>query len=96
MPTASLTLPLVLDLKAAEPLKASLLEHRGEDLRIDASDVERLGALCLQLLVAARRAWFEDGHAFDVEPRSDAFNQAITLFGAECRLPSAGAHGETL
>lgn len=96
MATDALVLPAVLDLKAASPLKAALLDHRGGDVLIDASDVQRLGALCLQVLLAGARAWSEDGHAYRIEPRSDAFADALTLFGAADRLAGPHASGETL
>ena len=95
MSAETLVLPAVLDLKAAAPLKATFLEHRGEDVMIDASGVQRLGALCLQVLLAARRAWSEDGHELRFEPRSDAFADALTLFGATDRFAGQSALGET-
>ncbi len=96
MASDALVLPAVLDLKAAAPLKAALLEHRGGDVQIDASGVQRLGALCLQVLLAGGRAWSEDGHAYRIEPRSDAFSDTLTLFGAADRLSGPDAPGETL
>lgn len=84
--TNTLCLDPVLDLKAAQPLKAALNEHRGASVRLDASNVERLGGLCLQFLVAARRAWSEEGHDLTIEPRSAAFSAAAALFAAEAHL----------
>ena len=55
-----LTLSPVLDLTAAEPLKAELLAHRGRVLVVDASGVERLGGLCLQVLLSALSLWRQD------------------------------------
>lgn len=96
MTSEALLLPAVLDLQAASPLKATLLEHRGGDVQIDASNVQRLGALCLQVLLAGARTWSEDGHAYRIEPRSDAFSDTLTLFGAADRLAGSDASGETL
>ncbi len=96
MASDALMLPAVLDLKAASPLKAALLDHRGGDVRIDASEVQRLGALCLQVLLAGARAWSEDGHAYRIEPRSDTFSETLTLFGATDRLAGSDVPGETL
>jgi chemotaxis protein CheX len=84
--TNTLCLDPVLDLKAAHPLKAALNEHRGASVQLDASHVERLGGLCLQVLVAARRAWSEEGHDLTIEPRSAAFSAAAALFAAEAHL----------
>jgi chemotaxis protein CheX len=86
-----LNLDAILDLKAAQPLKVALSEHRGTSVQIDASNVERLGGLCLQVLVAARRAWAEEGQDMKIEPRSAAFDAAVTLFAAE---PHLGAPAE--
>jgi anti-anti-sigma regulatory factor len=51
---ASLILADCLDLTAAAPLKAQLLAARGTPLSLDASAVRRIGAQCLQVLLAAR------------------------------------------
>jgi chemotaxis protein CheX len=80
--TDTLVLDPVLDLKASGPLKAALLERRGRPLGVDASNVERLGGLCLQVLLAANRTWTDDACAFAVAPRSAAFDEALSLFGA--------------
>ena len=84
--TEPISLPAVLDLNAASPLRASLLEHRGEPLCIDASQVSRLGGLCLQVLLSAARTWADDGRNFEITPRSAAFDEALTLFGASAKF----------
>lgn len=53
----ALQLPEVLDLKAAGPLAAELLNRRGEEISIDASRVRRLGGQCLQVLLSAAMTW---------------------------------------
>ncbi len=53
-------LPEVLDLKAAAPLAGEFLAHRGEELRVDASRVQRLGGQCLQVLLSAAMTWKVD------------------------------------
>jgi chemotaxis protein CheX len=75
-------LPAVLDLNAAAPLAAELLALRGRSVRLDASHTERLGGLCLQVLVSARNAWAADAARFEIADRSAAFDEALTLFGA--------------
>lgn len=80
--TEALALPAVLDIRAAETLKTQLLALRGRPLAIDASVVERLGGLCLQVLLSARRTWTEDGQALTVAPMSDAFAEQWAAFGA--------------
>ena len=90
---AALALPETLDLKAAGPLKSAFLAHRGEPLEIEAGQVRRLGGLCLQILLAARKAWADDGKAFSITGPSEAFVETTRLFGADGALLSADIHG---
>jgi chemotaxis protein CheX len=71
-----------LDLKAAGPLHQDLKALRGADLVVDADEVRRLGGLCLQVLLAARAAWAEDGRTFEFAGPSPAFVETATLMGA--------------
>ena len=80
--TAVLTLAPVLDLRAAEPLKAELLSRRGEALALDASGVDRPGGLCLQVLLAARKTWAADGLNLRLGFVSEALAEQWAAFGA--------------
>jgi chemotaxis protein CheX len=82
----TLVLDPVLDLKAAAPLQAALLARRGQAVEIDGSAVQRLGGLCLQVLLSAHRTWLEDGGALIFGARSEAFDEALRQFGAHNRL----------
>ena len=64
---AAIALPENLDLKAAAPLKAALLARRGAPIEIEADQVRRFGGLCLQVLLAARKAWDRDGQPFSIK-----------------------------
>jgi chemotaxis protein CheX len=77
-----LPLPAVMDLKAAAPLRAALLDRRGGALELDGSEVERIGGLCLQVLLAAETTWRADGHAFAVIRPSPALEEGLRLLGA--------------
>ena len=77
-----LRLPAILDLKAASPLAARLLERRNMDLVVDASAVQRLGGQCLQVLLAAQADWAADMNELSFENASPEFCAAIELFGA--------------
>lgn len=77
----SLSLPPVLDLPAAGPLAKELLAARGNEVAIDASKVERFGALCLQVLLSAQKTWTEDGKRIAVISPSVAFTQGLVQFG---------------
>ncbi len=54
-------LPEVLDLAAAAPLARELLARRGRPTIVDALAIQRPGASCLQVLLAAIRTWKSDG-----------------------------------
>lgn len=78
---ATVSLVPVLDLQAAEPLRAELMALRGRSLEVDASQVTRLGGLCLQVLMSARKIWAEDGLSLTVNQPSSAFSEQLTAFG---------------
>jgi chemotaxis protein CheX len=86
-------LPETLNLKAAAGLHADLAGARGHDLALDASDVQRLGGQCLQVLLAASEAWRADGLDFSIINPSDAFTHSLGLFGATL---GGAPHKETL
>lgn len=77
----SLKLAAVLDLNEASNLKANILSLRGAPLSIDASGVERVGAQCVQVLMAAAKAWEADKHPFSFEKASEAFIKTLQLIG---------------
>ena len=76
-------LPAILDLGAATPLWTNLVATRGAALTLDASRVERLGAPCLQVLMAAAVSWRADGKGFTIADPSPAFLNSLRLMGAE-------------
>jgi chemotaxis protein CheX len=76
-----LELPAVLDLKAAAPLAAALLERRGTELVVDASRVEKLGGQCLQVLLSAALTWKGDEQSFGVVDPSAGYLESLALLG---------------
>ena len=78
-----------LDIRAAAPLREALLAHVGAPVTLDAGQVCRLGALCLQVLLAARRDWAARGLRFSIEQPSAAFIDTLRLFGAHDALAPA-------
>jgi chemotaxis protein CheX len=76
-----------LDLKAAAPLRAEILALCHMPLDIDASNVQRLGGLCLQVLMSAQATWAADAIPFAISSPSPAFQEALSLFGAEDLQP---------
>ena len=80
--SASLALPATLDIQYAESLRTELLAARGQALAIDGSAVDRLGGLCLQVLLSAQQTWSGDGQTLILDPVSDAFANQWNTFGA--------------
>lgn len=79
---STLTLPPVLDLRAAAQLKADIHSHAGATLDLDVSNVERLGGLCLQVLVAAEAYWRAAGHGFRLTNAGASFCDDLRLMNA--------------
>ena len=84
--TGRYSLPPAVDARSAPALQQALLEQRGEDLELVGSAVERLAAPGLQVLLAARRAWREDGARLALIEPSDALAARLVLFGAHALL----------
>jgi chemotaxis protein CheX len=76
-------LPEVMDSRAARGLAARLLELNGQAAVLDASAVRRMSALCLQVLLSARRATASGGASIEVRDPSPAFREGVTLLGAQ-------------
>ncbi len=77
----ALILPDCLDSSAASVVKDMLLARRGSALMVDASEVRRVGAQSLQILVAAARTWQADGHRYVLANASSEFLNTIALIG---------------
>ena len=77
----TLSLESVLDLNAAGTLHSNLMAARGSDLVIDASSVERAGALCLQVLMSAAKTWEEEKHSLTFSQMSEAVMKTMQLAG---------------
>ena len=78
---ASVVLADGLDMTAASPLKAQLLAARGSPLSLDASGVRKLGAQCVQVLLAARAQWSGEGLEWRITDPSPEFSEAARLLG---------------
>ena len=79
-----------LDSAAADPLRGEIAALEGADIALDASRVEFLGGLCLELLMCARQVWDSTGHAFGVEAPSEAFADNLSRFGLTPDALTAG------
>lgn len=76
-----LKLPKSLDLRAAAPLLAQFEALRGRPVSVDASDVEQVGAQCVQILVSAQQTWLRDGLLMTLVEPSAEFADALRLMG---------------
>ena len=85
-----ITLPAVLDLRAAATLKDSPQPLAGAPLDRDATKVERLGGLCLKILLAIGSAWGSAGHVCRMVDAGDAFKGDVRLMGAIDLLNGSG------
>jgi len=74
-------LPEILDIRAASPLAATLLGVRGKHLTIDASNVQKVGTQCIQVLLSARATWSADGASLTVSNPSETFIEALETLG---------------
>jgi chemotaxis protein CheX len=88
---ATVGLPAILDLKAAGKLRDEFCAAKGGPLEVDASKVQRLGGLCLQVLLSAQRTWVVDGESFRVVQPSVDFLEGVKAFGASALAESAPA-----
>ena len=87
---AVVRLPDVLDVKSADPLLRELLASRGQPIALDASGVQRLGGLGLQVLLSAQATWQADGHSLQITEASAALCESLRLFGADELLDLGG------
>jgi chemotaxis protein CheX len=76
-----LSLEKILDLNEASALHGKLMSMRGSDLAIDASAVERCGALCIQVLMSASKTWEQEKLSFKFSKISDALAKTMQLIG---------------
>ena len=81
-----LCLPSALDLPAARPLAAALLERRGKPITIDASAVGQVGAQCIQVLLSAKRTWHADGVSLSIVNCAARMIEDLKLVGIERAL----------
>jgi chemotaxis protein CheX len=79
---AVLQLPAALDCKEAPLLLSRLRALRGQPVKLDASRVNRLSGLCLQVLLSARNTWASDNVPIALEDASTVFSQGWSLYGA--------------
>jgi chemotaxis protein CheX len=70
-----------LDSKAADDLLEALLAQMGTPVRLDASRVQSLGALCAGILLSAAKTWQDAGLPFALASPSERFCADLALMG---------------
>lgn len=79
--SASIQLEAKLDLRAAGALKDAILQNVGQDLSLDASEVNHIGALSLQVIRSAARTWAQSGQKLSFENASTDLADQLDLLG---------------
>ena len=72
-----------LDLNTAGPLAEALNRRFGDDLILDGSKVQRLGAPCLQVLLAAARSWTTERDSLTLENPTPRMIEDLRLMGMD-------------
>ena len=70
-----------LDIREAQPLAAEIHQNSNNSIDLDASNVKRLGALCLQVILSARKTSQENGQTLSIKSPSTAFLEDLETFG---------------
>lgn len=70
-----------LGLGALSKLYDTLREFRGKPLSLDASAVQHINGLCLQILLSVQKTWNAENIAFAIHSHSDAMKNALTHTG---------------
>jgi chemotaxis protein CheX len=78
-------LPDLMDLSTAATLRQMLLERRGADLALDASNVRKVSAVGLQLVISAAKTWRADGHDFRIEAPTRQMRDAFDIMGFDAK-----------
>ena len=79
--TKKLSLEKVLDLNEASNIHSQFMAVRGSNVAVDASAVERAGAVSIQVLMSAAKTWEEEKLSFTFSKISDALAKTMQLIG---------------
>lgn len=80
-PPDVLALPGRMDASTLSQTYADIVQRRGADLDLEASQVDRFGAQALQLVLSALATWREDGFRLRVLDPSEAVRSAFDQLG---------------
>lgn len=91
--TELLNLPVRLDSSGAPSLLDLLMARRGQPLILDASAVEVIGALSLEVMIAAGRQWEADGQTLAIANPSERYLASCAALGLRPDAPWRVAAG---
>ena len=63
------------------------MANRGQTLTLDASEVEVIGALSFEVIIAAGRQWAIDGNPLALGQMSDRYLAACDALGLQAEAP---------
>ncbi len=78
---AQVILPPVMTSRFAAQLLGDLQAMRGQPISLDSSSVQKIGALCLQVLLSGHKTWTADGLPFGMTGVSEQMASRCKLFG---------------
>lgn len=81
IPECRIPLPERLDMSTAADLHSALMTRLGEPLVLEAGAVRTMGALALQVLLAAARSWRANDRALRLESPSPQFLDSLSMAG---------------
>lgn len=85
-----ITLAPRLDLSAASALMNAFKDNTGDELIMDLSEVNHLGALCLQVMISAATAATAAGRTVSVQNASDRVIDQLRVMGMTPEAISRG------
>jgi anti-anti-sigma regulatory factor len=91
-----ITLDAKLASKAAPDLHSQIKEHRQDTIVLDASKVEQIGVLAMQIITSAAQTWRSENRGFEVVDPSPAFCTAARELGLDLALLGAEGDEETV
>ena len=85
--TEKFSLPARLDSSGAISLRDALLARRGQPVCLDAAQVEVVGALAIEIIVATARQWVADDQMLTLASPSPRFCAVCDLLGVHPDAP---------
>ncbi len=79
--TIEMQVPAKLKAAEAPALKTLLADKRGRPVSMEFAQVTQVGTQCIQVLIAANRAWKADGVPFEIKNMSGEIRDSLLICG---------------